>query len=105
MMWKLLCLQEAFFYLALTNTRRVSRLASSPEALACWALEIVKEAAESALKFVQDYDTSALGLGQVLEGSVSEDQVGLGFGDWDLGCCVSGFRHQITNAVAMVCGL
>jgi hypothetical protein len=25
----------------------------------------------------QDYDTSALGLGQVLEGSVSEDQVGL----------------------------
>jgi hypothetical protein len=79
-MWFVCChfrLQEAFFYLALTNTRRVSRLASSPEALACWALEIVKEAAESALKFVQDYDTSALGLGQVLEGSVSEDQVGL----------------------------
>jgi hypothetical protein len=35
----------------------------------------VKEAAESALKFVQEYDTSALGLGQVLTGSVSEDQV------------------------------
>lgn len=32
----------------------------------------------SLLLFVlQDYDTSALGLGQVLEGSYSEDQVGL----------------------------
>jgi hypothetical protein len=79
-----MCLQEAFFYLALTNTRRVSRLASSPEGLACWALEIVKEAAESALKLVQDYDTSALGLGQVLQGSVSEDQVRDVF--WLLSC-------------------
>lgn len=70
-----LCIQEAFFYLALTNTRRVARLASSPEGLACWALEILKDAAEGALKFVQDYDTSALGLGQVLEASGSHDQV------------------------------
>ena len=68
-------LQEAFFYLALTNTRRVARLCSSPDGLACWALEILKDAAEGALKFVQDYDTSALGLGQVLEASGSHDQV------------------------------
>lgn len=70
--------QEAFFHLALTNTKRISRLTASPEGLACWALEILKECAEATLKFVQDYDTSPLGLGQVLEGScTTEDQVGV----------------------------
>lgn len=68
-------MQEAFFYLALTNTRRVARLAAAPEGLACWALELVRDAAEAALKFVQDWDSSSLGLGQMLEGAVSEDEV------------------------------
>jgi hypothetical protein len=45
--------QEAFFHLALTNTRRVSRLSSCPEPLAVWALELLRDAAEAALKFVQ----------------------------------------------------
>jgi hypothetical protein len=61
----------------LTSTRRISRLTAAPEGLACWALEILKECAEATLKLVQDYDTSPLGLGQVLEGScTTEDQVG-----------------------------
>jgi hypothetical protein len=46
-------LQGVFYYLALANTRRVSRLASSPDSLAVWALEILRDTAEAALKFVQ----------------------------------------------------
>lgn len=46
-------MQKSFYYLALSNTRRVGRLASSPETLAVWALEILRDAAEAALKFVQ----------------------------------------------------
>jgi len=43
-----------FYYLALSNTRRVSRLASCPpDGLALWALELLRDAAEAALKFVQ----------------------------------------------------
>jgi hypothetical protein len=38
----------------------------------------------------QDYNTSALGLGQVLEGSVSEDQVGLN-------ACYLSFCYFFTN--------
>lgn len=49
----LLLLQEAFYYLALSNTRRVSRLSAAPESLAVWALELLQDAAEGALKFVQ----------------------------------------------------
>lgn len=70
-------MQEVFFYLALRNTRRTARLCGAPEMLACWALEILKEQAEAALKFVNDYDAGSLGLADILDMVSSDEQVRL----------------------------
>ena len=74
---------EAFFYLALANTKRTARLAASPHLLARWAVEILTGQSEAALTFVQEYDKGSLGLGDVLaslstgdgEGDKEEEEV------------------------------
>jgi hypothetical protein len=58
-------LQYVFFDLALANTRRTEHMCRHPEGLAVWALEILKDMAEQALKYVKEYDAGELGLAEV----------------------------------------
>lgn len=56
-----------------TNARRTARLCRQPADLACWALENLQGQAEAALKFVQEYDSGTLGLGDLVEVASKEE--------------------------------
>lgn len=55
--------------------RRTARLCRQPGDLACWALEILQGQTEQALRFVQEYDSGTLGLGDLVE-VAEKEQVG-----------------------------
>ena len=74
-------LQASFSRLALVNTRRTALLSSRPQPLSYFALEILREQLEQALRLVQNYDKSTLGLTDLL---TDVRVVGLGVKDWSV---------------------
>jgi hypothetical protein len=58
-------LQARFSALVVANTRRTAALCAAPGALALFALELLRDQAESALRLVKAYDESSLGLAEV----------------------------------------
>ena len=66
-------MQDTFFDLVVTNMRRTARLCRQPGGLAQWALEILQSQAEHALRFVQEYDSGTLGLGDLVEVASKEE--------------------------------
>ncbi|GAX82742.1 hypothetical protein CEUSTIGMA_g10168.t1 [Chlamydomonas eustigma] len=66
-------LQACFSRLAIANTRRTALLCGRPQPLSYFALEILRDQAEQALRLVQKYDSSTLGLADLL---VDEDHLG-----------------------------
>lgn len=61
----IICLQARFSALVVANTRRTAALCAAPGALALFALELLRDQAESALRLVKAYDESSLGLAEV----------------------------------------
>lgn len=70
------CPQATFSHLAIASTRRTALLCSRPQPLSYWALEILRDKAEQALKLVQKWDNSTLGLADLLVDEVRTAGVG-----------------------------